>query len=438
MNTEYITILLVGIMIVLIFLGVPVAFAIGGMVVFFTIFWWEPAALYQIVLTTTSLMNNFVLIAIPLFVLMANILQRCGVADDLFKAMHHWIGAFRGGLASGVILISTVFAAMSGVSSAGVVTMGTLALPPMIKRKYDVRLSCGAIMAGGALGQLIPPSVILIIYGLVAQQSIGQLFLAGVVPGLLLASSFIAYISITCYLKPEKGPPLPPEERVGFLAKVVMMRSVILPIVIVMMVLGSIFIGFATPTEAAALGVLGAFMSSIIYKRLNWRLIWESLTNTFVTTGIVLWIIVASVALSAVYNAIGAQEFVKNLLVGLPGGAYSVLIFMQLTFFFMGCFLDAIGILMIAGPLFIPIAQSLGFDLVWYGIVFAVNMEAAFLTPPFGMNIFLMRGIAPAWIKMSDLYKAILPFIVLDIFILAIIIAFPQLSLWLPTLVFPK
>jgi tripartite ATP-independent transporter DctM subunit len=204
------------------------------------------------------------------------------------------------------------------------------------------------------------------------------------------------------------------------------------------MVLGSIFAGVATPTEAAALGVLGAFMSSIIYRRLKWRVVWESLTNTFVTTGIVLWIIVASVALSSVYNAIGAQQFVKNLLVGLPGGAYSVLIFMQLTFFFMGCFLDAIGILMIAGPLFIPVAQSLGFDLVWYGIVFAVNMEAAFLTPPFGMNIFLMRGIAPPEIRMSDLYRAIVPFIVLDISILAIVIAFPQLCLWLPTLVFRK
>ena len=436
MSIETMTVILIVSMIVLIMLGVPVAFALGGMVVFFSLFWWGPASLYAIISTTYHNLYSFVMIAIPLFVLMANILQNSGVADDLYTAMHRWFGPLRGGLAMGTVTMSTVFAAMSGVSSAGVITMGTLALPPMLKRGYDKRIATGCIMAGGALGQLIPPSVILIIYGLFAQESIGRLFLGGVVPGFLLATLFITYIGISCYLDPKKGPPLPPEERVGWSEKIVSLKGVILPILIVLMVLGSIFTGVATPSEAASVGTVGAIISAAIYRRLTIRALLKSAKDALIVSGIVLWIVIAATCLASVYNAIGAPEFVKGILLRLPGEQWGVLVAMQLIFFVLGCFLDAVGILMVTGPLFIPVASMLGFDLVWFGVLWAINMECAFLTPPFGMNLFLMRGIAPAEVTMIDIYRAVIPFVILDLVGLTLAIIFPQLVLWLPNLVF--
>jgi tripartite ATP-independent transporter DctM subunit len=377
-------------------------------------------------------MNNYTLLANPLIILMAMNLERAGVADDLYTMMHRWMGPLRGGLANGTVIICTVFAAMAGISGAATVSMGVIALPAMLKRGYHKTIAMGSISGGGALGILIPPSVPMILYATLTGESIGGLFAGGIIPGLILALLFILYIGIRCYVQPSQGPSLPVEERASWQEKFISLKAVALPIMIIIMVLGSIYAGVCTATEAAALGSLGAVISAAVYGKLSWTLVRESCFRTASLTAMIVWILIGAYCFTSVYTGTGAHELMEHILLSIPGGKYAILISMQLIFFILGCFLDPVGIIMICTPVFVPVIKSLGFDPLWFGVLFIMNMEMGYLTPPFGFNLFYMKAIAPAGITMTDIYRAIVPFVILQGVGLVIVIIFPEIALWLP------
>jgi len=432
MSVEAITGLLFGSMVVCLVLGLPLAFVLGGLAVVLTYFLWGPPALYMIASRTFGGMMVFVLVATPMFIFMANMLEKSGVADDLYDTMHDWLGGINGGLAIGTVLICVIFAAMAGVSGAATVSMGLIALPAMLKRGYNKSIAVGSIMSGGALGILIPPSVTMIFIGLISEQSVGKLFMGGVFPGILLAVLFIIYISIRCLFQPHLGPPLPREQRATWQKKVTGLRALIIPGLLVFMVLGTMFLGITTPTEAAALGAVGSIISAAVYRRLKWPLFKEACYRTFSLTVMVTWIYYAALCFTSLYAATGAADLVANILVTVPGGRWGTVIAMQLIFLILGCFLDPLGIIMICLPLFCPIVASLGFDLIWFGVLFVINMEMAYLTPPFGFNLFYMRGVAPKEVTMGDIYRSVAPFVLLQLTGLILVMIFPNIITWLP------
>ncbi len=435
MSIEMLTALFFGALIVFLLLGLPLAFVLGGVSVAFLYFTWGSGAFYMLVSQMWGSMNSFTVVAIPLFVFMAMILEKTGVAHALYRMMHLWWGSVRGGLAIGTVGICTIFAAMVGISGAAVVTMGTIALPAMLERQYDKRMAIGCIGAGGGLGILIPPSIIMILYSLITGVSVGKLFAAGILPGLLLAILLSAYIFLRCWLQPELGPALPPEERGNWREKFVALRAVILPIIIVLMVLGSILFGIATPTEAAAVGVLGAMISAAAHRKLTWPLLRDASIRTFRLTGMIMWILFAAHAFSAAYQGMGAHSFIEGLMEHVPGGPWGTLIFIQIILFLLAMVLDPVGIMLITLPVFLPIITELGFDPIWFGILFIINMEIGYQTPPFGFNLFYLKGIVPPNISMGDIYRSVIPYTLVEILGLIIIMLFPALATWLPSLV---
>ena len=417
-------------------LGVPLAFVLGGLSVIFLYFHQGPVAFYLIASKMWDLMETSALIAIPLYVFMALILERSGVAHDLYRMMHLWWGGVRGGLAIGTVLICTIFAAMSGISGAAVVTMGTIALPQMLNRGYDKQLALGAINAGGGWGILIPPSILMVLYALITEVSVGKLFAAGVGPGLLLFTLVSLYIGIRCYFQPHLGPALPPEERGTWAEKFKALGAVFLPIFIIFIVLGAIFGGFATVTEAAAVGVLGALIATAINRRLNWKNISEASIRTFRLTTIIAWIVFAAHAYSMAYTAMGAEQFITDMTANIPGGKWGALFFMMVVLFILGCVLDPVGIMLITLPVFLPLVKAHGFDPIWFGILFVVMMEISYMTPPFGFNLFYLRSVAPPEVTMKDIYWSVGPYTVVELIGLFIIVMFPPIALWLPNLIF--
>lgn len=432
MSIELITFLLFGSFLVLMVAGVPLVFALGGSAVIGTYFLWGPDALYGIGIRTFSTATSFVLLAIPMFIFMGAMLERAGIASDLYAMMQKWLGAVRGGLAVGTVLVCTIFAALVGVSGAATVTMGLVALPSMLHYRYDKGLSLGCIAGGGALGVLIPPSVLMIVLGLYTNTSVGMLFLGGITAGLVIVVLFVAYILIVCALKPELGPAVPAEERADWPERLLALRAVILPILLVALVLGSIVGGAATPSEAAGLGAFGAMVCAAAKRRLTWATIGEASRITLRLSCMVMWIVFAAAIFTSLYAAVGADRLVRDALTLLPGGPLGVLIGMQLIWLVMGCFLDPIGIMILTTPLFFPIAVQLGFDPVWLGVLFVVNMEMAYLTPPFGFNLFYLRSVAPPSVTMGDIYRSVGPFVALQATALALMIVFPGLITWLP------
>lgn len=433
MSIEILTLLFFGSLLVFLLLGLPLAFVLGGVSVIFLYFTWGIDSFYMVASQMWGSMNSFTLVAIPLFVLMAMILEKTGVAQDLYRMMHLWWGGVRGGLAIGTVAICTIFAAMVGISGAAVVTMGTIALPAMLARGYDKRLAIGCISAGGGLGILIPPSVLMILYSLITGVSVGKLFAAGVIPGIMLAILLGLYIYIRCRLQPELGPALPPEERGDWAEKLRALRAVILPMLIVAMVLGSILFGLATPTEAAAVGVLGSLISAALHRQLSWPLMSESLLRTLRLTGMIIWILFAAHAFSAAYQGMGAQSFIEGLMTHIPGGKWGTIIFIQIVLFLLGMVLDPVGIMLITLPVFLPVVTALGFDPIWFGIMFIINMEIGYQTPPFGFNLFYLKGIVPKGITMGDIYSSVVPYTLVMIFGLILVMIFPGLATWLPS-----
>lgn len=428
------TALLFGTLVLFLFSGLPIAFALGGVAMVFTLLLWGPNALYVIASSAFGTMNNFLLEAVPLFIFMGYVLQTSGIANDLYTMMHRWMGPLRGGLAMGTVVICTVFAAMAGISGAATVTMGVVALPAMLSRGYNKSIALGCIAAGGALGILIPPSLIMILYGSLTGVSVGRLFIGGVFPGLLLSGLFIIYIGVRCVLQKEAGPPLPPEDRVGWGIKLVSLRAVILPILIIVMVLGTIYMGVATPTEAAGMGAFGSLIAAAIYRKLSWQNLTTALQGSLRISAMCLWIVIGAFCFCSIYSASGGSKFVTEVLAGLPVNRYVVLIGMQAILLFLGMFLDPIGIIMIATPVFLPVIEALGFDPLWFGILFTMNLEMAYLTPPLGFNLFYLKGVAPPEVTMGDIYRSITPFVAVQAIGLALVIIFPQIALWLPTM----
>jgi len=431
---ELITILLFASLIVILVSGLPLSFGIGAVGVIFAYFLWGPEKLGFIVSSTSAIATNYSLLAIPLFVFMANMLERSGVADDLYNMMHQWFGPVRGGLGIGTVLICTIMAAMSGISAAAVVTMGVIALPAMLKRNYDRKMTIGCIAAGGALGQLIPPSAIMILYAFWANESVGRMFLGGVIPGLILSALFIIYIGVRCFFQPHFGPPLPPEERVGWAEKLRSLRAVIFPALLIVAVLGSMFAGLSTATESAAVGSFGSILCAILNRRFNWNNLKSASYSTLLLVCMILWIMISVSCFTNVFITAGGSKFVTKSILELGLNRWIILWGMQFVWFVLGCLIDPTGILMITVPVFVPIIKELGFNSLWFGVLFVVNMEMSFLTPPFGFNLFYLRNLLPDT-PMEVIYSSVWPFIILQAIGLAIVIIFPQSILWLPNLV---
>ena len=435
MSFELISLLLFGSLIVLIVLGLPLVFALGGVAAVFLMVFWEPAYYQAIFWDAKHILNTPHYVAIPLFIFMACMLERSGIAEDLYTMMYRWSGRLAGGLAMGTVLICTLLAAMVGLSGAALTTMGVTALPSMIKRGYDKKLVMGCIMAGGTLGILIPPSIIMMVYAVVAGVSIAKLFLAGIIPGLLLAALFVIYIGTRARFQPQLAPPLPPEERASWSEKFTSLRFVILPVLLVVMVLGAIFWGIASINEVAAVGAAGTIVCAAVVSRLNWKNFKEANYETLKLSVMIMWILIAALSFSRAYVIIGALQYVQDLFAALPFGYWGIILVMEAIFIFLGCFFDPFGILMLSAPVFLPVVEAAGIDPVWFGIFFVVNMEMAYLTPPVGLNLFYMKAVAPEGTTMGEIYRAVVPFVLIMVLTVALITIFPQVVTWLPDLV---
>lgn len=436
MEPGTITILLTLAMVAGLCSGLPIAFVLGSIGVVFTFFLWPDAMSVIPTLIFGKAMMSFGLLSVPLFVLMGYVLQFSGIADKLFNAFYVWSGRLGGGLAVAAIIVCTLFAAMTGIGGAGTITMGLIALPAMLSRGYDKKLALGGIGAGGALGILIPPSITMIIYGMICQVSIGRLFAGGILPGLLLALLYIGYTLAVCKIDPSKGPGIPEDELLSFKEKILATKAVIGPLLLICTVLGTIFTGVATPTEGAAVGCAGSFILMVAGGQFSWKMFRDISLGTLKLTGMVMWIVIGAYCFSTIYMALGASEFISSLVQDLPFGYWGVFFIVQAVFFVLGMLLDPSAIVMITAPILTPIVAAMGYDPVWFGIIFIMNMQCAYITPPFGYNLFYLKSIAPEGVLIKDIYMSIIPFILLQILGLTIVAIFPQIALWLPNLIY--
>ena len=434
MTVATLSLLLVGLFIIVLLAGLPLAFATGAVAVVFAYLLFGEPGLTLIISRIFTLMGNYVLVSVPLFIFMACVLERAGVAEAIFHAVHVWAGRIRGGLAVAVIISCALMAAMVGVIGAEIVTMGVVALPAMLKRGYHKKLALGSICAGGGLATLIPPSVVFILYGLTAGVSVGQLYMAGVGPGLLLAGLYIAYIVARCYWQPEIAPLASKEELAMSIAeKLALLRELILPALIAFGVLGSLYLGIATPTEAAGVGVVGAMAAAAINRRLTWNALAVAVADTTRVTAMLYWLFFGSSALIGVYTLAGGTKLVQDVMANLPVGPTGVVIIIQIIWIILGCFIDWIGILLLTAPIFVPVASALGFDLVWLGAMFCLNMQISYISPPFGPAAFYLQGVAPPDVTLSQIFGSIWPYMGLQVLALILVLVFPQIALWLPS-----
>jgi len=419
----------------LIFSGYPVAFALAGTAIIFGLIGlatdqFDYALVRAIPDRIFGTMSNFTLLAIPYFVFMGNMLGKSGIAEELLRTAGLLFGRLRGGLAVAVVLVGTMLAATTGVVAATVVTMGLISLPIMLRYGYDKGLASGVITASGTLGQVIPPSVVLVVLGSELGVSVGDLFVGSLVPGLMLSGLYIVYVLVYAFLKPKAAPALPAEEvnipRGELALKVV--RAMIPPLILILVVLGSIFFGVATATEAGALGALGALALAAANRRMNLAVLRDVLVNTARLTTFVIFILIGSTAFSLVFRALDGDIFMQDMLTSLPGGATGFLIVAMVVVFILGCFLDFFEIAFIVLPLLAPVARELGIDPIWFGIIIGVNLQTSFLTPPFGFALFYLRGVAPPGVATGQIYRGVVPFIAIQLFVLILCIAFPVLT----------
>jgi tripartite ATP-independent transporter DctM subunit len=429
MSTEMVTVLLFGGLLSLLAIGVPVSFALGAISVIITFLLGGTTDLFIVATTTYRQITDPGLITIPLFLLMGNFLIHSGISDRLFTALNLWLSGLRGGLA--IVSVGVCVAlAMCGGFGPGILTMGLIAVPAMLKQGYNKNLALGSVMAGGVLGEIIPPSIIMIIFAYISRISIGKIFFGGALPGFITALFYLLYIGIRCYYQPHLAP------RVGgdtsWKAKVIALKDIALPSLLVVLVLGSIFMGIATPTEAAGIGALGSLIVCVVYGRLSWNVIADSCRETMKISGMALWILVAATLFGVVYTSAGAQDMVMEIVEQVPVNRWLILAAMQIILLIFGMFMDDYAVLTICAPIFMPIAIYLGFNPVWFSIVFILNMQVAYLTPPFGWALILMRGVAPPEIHTQDIWRSIPPFVAIQLLVLILTMLFPQLALWLP------
>jgi tripartite ATP-independent transporter DctM subunit len=387
-----------------------------------------------------KLFNWYPLLTLPLFIYMGYMLSESGIASDLYRAFHVWFGPLSGGLAIGTIGLMVVISAMNGLSVAGMAIGATIALPEMLRRGYDKKMITGVIQAGSSLGILVPPSVVLVLYGMIARQPVGQLWLAGVFPGLLMASLFVAYIAIRCKLQPELGRPLPAEERnVDWGEKLRLLRAGIIPFVIFFFMTGLFIMGVTSLVESSAVGAVSATLAALVKKRLTRQVLEDTVRKSLGISCMFMWVILAALSFGAVFDGLGAVKAIESLFIERWGlSPWGVLIMMQLSYLLMGTFLDDTAMLVIVAPLYVPLIISLGFDPIWYGVLYTITCQIAYMTPPFGYNLFLMRAMAPPEITLGDIYRSIIPFVLVMCLGLAIVTAFPEIALWLPNYIYSK
>ncbi|WP_218142559.1 TRAP transporter large permease [Tranquillimonas rosea] len=423
------TLMMFGMMVVLLLTGMPLAFVTLLVALVFAIGGFGTMAVPLITSRIYTFVDNFVFVSVPMFVLMAAILDRSGIARDLFDAMKLVGGRLRGGVAVQTIFVSIILAAMSGIIGGEIVLLGLLALPQMLRLGYDRSLAIGVVCAGGSLGTMVPPSIVLIIYGLTANVSIGDLFTAAFIPGFMLASFYVIYVLARAYLDPKAAPP-PDNETIPNQEKLRLLKGLILPIMVVIFVLGSIYGGIASVTEASAIGVGGVMLSTILRGEFTYTLVRDAAMQTLATVGMIVWIGIGATALVGVYNLMGGISFVSGLMTGISDNPRIVVLAMMGILFVLGAFLDWVGIALLTMPIFVPIIRDLGLDPIWFGVLFCMNMQVSFLSPPFGPAAFYLKTVAPPDISLGDIFKSLLPFICLQVLAVGILLLFPAIAVY--------
>ncbi len=441
MSHELIAFMIFSSMVLMLLTGQRVFAAIGGVAAFFSLLLWGNGGVEMPFNASFVLLNWYPLLTLPLFIYMGYMFSESGIASDLYRMFHVWTGPVNGGLAVGTIGLMVAISAINGLSVAGMAIGASIALPEMLKRNYDKVMVTGVIQAGSSLGILVPPSVVLVLYGMIARQNVGRLWMAGVFPGLLLAFLFVAYVLIRCKLNPAMGPALSLEERqqITWKERFVLLRAGVIPLVIIVSMTGLFLMGVTSLVECSAAGAAATTLAAVVKGRLTWQVMENTLRNTLSVSCMFMWVILAALCFGAVFDGLGAVHAIKTLFLDqwhlTPWG---VLIMMQVSYILMGMFLDDTAMLIIVAPLYVPLVISLGFDPIWYGVLYTITCQIAYMTPPFGYNLFLMKAMAPPEVTLADIYRSIVPFVLVMILGLVLVIAFPQIALWLPNAYFGK
>ncbi len=439
MSYEAIALTMFASMMVMLFTGQRVFAAIGAVAVASAVLLWGGGGFELAFSSAMKLMRWYPLLTLPLFIYMGYMMSESGIADDLYEMFHVWSGGLRGGLAVGTIGLMVAISAMNGLSVAGMAIGATIAMPELLRRGYDKIMVTGVIQAGSSLGILVPPSVVLVLYGMIARAPVGQLWLAGAIPGLMMAGMFIAYIVIRCRLQPELAPAMPAEERAKITRadKLRSLRAGIWPLLIFFSMTGLFVMGYTSLVESSAVGAVAATLAALAKRRLSFHVLEATVRKTLGISCMFMWIILAALCFGAVFDGLGAVRALESLFTEQLGlGPWEILILMQLTYLIMGTFLDDTAMLVIVAPLFVPLVKALGFDLVWYGVLYTITCQVAYMTPPFGYNLFLMRAMAPPGVTIHDIYRSIIPFVGVMVLALVLVMVFPQIALWLPGLVY--
>ncbi len=441
MSYEAIAIIMFASMLLMLLTGQRVFAAIGVVSTVAALLLWGEGGVEMPFTAAFKLFKWYPLLTLPLFIYMGYILSESGIADDLYRMFHVWFGGLKGGLAVGTIGLMVVISAMNGLSVAGMAIGATIALPEMLRRGYDKVMITGVVQAGSSLGILVPPSVVLVLYGMIARESVGKLWLAGALPGLMMAALFIIYIIIRCRLQPHLGPTVSEEEikEMPMAEKLRLLRAGIIPFLIFFFMTGLFVMGVTSLVESSAVGATAATLAALVRGRLNRKVMEETVRKTLGISCMFMWIILAALCFGAVFDGIGAARAIETLFItNWNLTPWEVLIMMQLSYLFMGMFLDDTAMLVIVAPLYVPLVKMLGFDPVWYGVLYTITCQIAYMTPPFGYNLFLMRAMAPPEISLMDIYRSITPFVLVMIVALILVMAFPQIALWLPGQIYTK
>ena len=441
MSQEYIALFMFTSMLLMLMTGQRVFGAIGAIAAISALALWGTGGSNIPFSATMKVMKWYPMLTLPMFIFMGYILSESKIAEDLYKMFHVWMGPVSGGLAIGTIGLMVLVSAMNGLSVAGMAIGATIALPELLRRGYDKRMVTGVIQAGSSLGILVPPSVVLVLYAMIARQPVGQLWLAGVVPGLMMAAMFIIYIAIRCKFQPHLGPALSKEELGGITKseKRKLLLAGLLPLVIFFAMMIPFIKGWTSLVESSAIGAMTAFIAAVVKGRMNREVFEVSVRQTLAISCMFMWIVLAALGFGAVFDGLGAVKAIDSLFTEQMGlSPWTILILMQLSFLIMGTFLDDTAMLVIVAPLYVPLVAVLGFDLIWYGVLYTITTQVAYMTPPFGYNLFLMRAMAPKEITITDIYVSIIPFVFVMIGALALIMIFPDIAMWLPNYIYGK
>ena len=440
MSYEMIAIMMFSSMMLMLMTGQRVFGVIGGVAAVASLALWGTGGSDLPFSAAMKLMKWYPLLTLPMFIFMGYVLSESKLADDLYRMFHVWMGPVNGGLAIGTIGLMVLISAMNGLSVAGMAIGATIALPELLRRNYDKRMITGVIQAGSSLGILVPPSVVLVLYAMIARQPVGQLWLAGVIPGLMMAGLFILYIYIRCKLQPQLGPALGDEHRnISMSEKLRLLNAGLLPLGIFAVMMVPFVNGWTSLVESSAIGALAALLTAVFKGRMTKQVFETTIRQTLAITCMFMWIILAAMGFGAIFDGLGAVRAIDDLFTEQLGlNPWVILILMQLSFLVMGTFLDDTAMLVIVAPLYVPLVRHLGFDLIWYGVLYTITTQIAYMTPPFGYNLFLMRAMAPPEIGVRDIYVSIVPFVLVMIIALVLILFFPQIALWLPNYIYQK